>query len=95
MLYEGKPLNTTNLQVIEKPSENIIFDFDIQNISVSEKQVLLSIPVEKYNSNSRAVVHPSVLFLKKDGMDIVIGWGSILMLELTLKIQLYFAQMMA
>ncbi|HIE6633000.1 TPA: hypothetical protein ACXORD_005264 [Bacillus luti] len=65
LLYEGKPLNTTNLQVIEKPSENIIFDFDIQNISVSEKQILLSIPVEKYNANSKAVVHPSVLFFEE------------------------------
>lgn len=66
LLYNGLPLVSGGEggTVVHKPSLNddIIYDFDINNILVSEKQIPLTIPVAAYNSGSNAVVHPSILY---------------------------------
>lgn len=46
------------------PRQEIAFEFDIQNFTVSDEQPMLHIPVEAYNAGSRSVVHPSVLYFE-------------------------------
>lgn len=70
LIYNGVPVgNVSNSDssytYVAPLSTEIINEFDIQNLRVSDNQISnLYFPVESYNSGSKAVVHPSVLYFE-------------------------------